>query len=537
MLHNTKLTSHDAKQNPSLALVKSKPSSFKPPHLHSSSTALRCIEELMRLTHDHPELMKDIVYLGGAASLVLMAAPWLLPAFGVNLTRGAALASSVLGSTGGALSLASGYAQHNILGFPFKENITYKKSTYTYREASASIVIDDNQFPLVSIKSNNHYDAGYVEGYILGKAIETSLISLLSVYDKISLALGLPKKDEVNTLKKYLADVLATIPDNYQEEMQGKVAGYNQWRIENNPSASPLSFELYLLMQLQPDIHNYNPLPIHVLGMNFACTTIAFRLGDYTLFTRVLDWPSFGIADHFIQIERKIKGSKSTIDIGFPLTTGLLTAVNENGLLVEINVAFGDKVKKPQGMPALFFNRYCAEHAATVADIHHILDTKEPLSAYHLTATDGSTTSSFHFFQSTDYKGAHVIEALDSNKLAPAHLIVANPSIKVVDDKAHPYNYKDSAERLANAKAFFAQTHLQTYIAKQDKQKPLSAADVLQLEDVALQAARLALINNCGSTMCAVYVYYKDKLIDARAVVDNNFAPDKPLAAYKKLAY
>ncbi len=391
------------------------------------------------------------------------------------------------------------------------------------------------QFPLLRIKAVNYYNAGYAEGYILGKAMHASLASVQPIYDVIRRILGVPKHDEADKLRKSLDNVIKTIPESYQQEMQGKVAGYNQWLKENETKSAPLIFEFYLLLQLQPDIHNYRPLPIRVCGFDLGCTTIAFRLGDYTVFTRVLDWPSFGIANYFLQVERAIQGCKTTIDIGFPLMTGLLTAVNENGLLIQINVAHGEMVKKAQGMPALFFNRYCAEHANSVEDIHKILQKEKPLGAYHMMATNGLSTKAFHFYQNMNTKGDHAVDELPQVKTSPTLLVVANSGVQIIKEKVCAYNYKDSHERHENVKTFFSHLTLQPYIAKQEGNKTLSSEDITQLEEIALQIARLALVNNCGSTLCALYVFYKDKIIDARAVADNHFAPDQPLSSFKKL--
>lgn len=532
MLHRKELTL--SKQPPS-----SSAATFQPPHTHSSSLALQCIEEFMRLTHDHPDLMKNIVYLGGASALLLITAPWLLPVLaGAEISTGATIASVAAGVTVGATSLTVGYAQHNILGFP-TDTVDYVNSEVTYKDATAKLIVDKDHFPLLRINANESYSAGYVEGYILGKQINIALTKLDSIYSKLQIALGLPNSQDTALLRKHLTDVLATIPEKYKQEIQGKVDGYNEWLKKNKPGATPLSFEFYFLMQLQPDIHNYNPLPIRPLGLDFGCTSMVFRIGDYTVFNRVLDWPSFGIANYFLQVERHIQGSKVTIDIGFPLVTGLLTAVNENGLLIEINVAHGAKVEKPEGMPSLFFNRYCAENASSVDDIHRILKEKQPLGAYHMTASNGVATNSFHFYQSLQKRNEHVIDTLDTSKRTPTFLAVANPSVApdMKGSQVCVYNYKDSQERLANAKAFFDQAKLQAFIDKQQGNKTLTPDDIKQLEEIALQMARLPLINNCGSTLCALYVFYKDQLIDARAVTDNNFVQDKPLSSFKKLAH
>lgn len=492
------------------------------PHQTSAALGWRCLDILMEMTHQDPDLMEKLVLLGGATSLLVMVSPWLLPHIGITLS-GTATATTVLtGFAGSAVSAVAAYAQQYIFTNSSSGAPAYQNQTLYTKDAKAELVVNPGYMPILKISANDHYNAGHIEGTILAPTMHAALRSLITVYNHGRILLRSPQSHDEKGLRKYLEPVLATIPKDYQDEMRGKVDAYNAWLKLHHPKEKPLAYEFYVLLQIQPDMHNYNPFAA-------ACTAIAFRLGDYVVFTRILDWPSFGIADLYLQVERSIKGKKKITDIGFPVVTGLLTAVNEDSLLVEVNVAFGEKIKHPKGLPVLFLNRHCAEHASSVMGIHDILKHHQPLSPYHLTATDGISTHSFHFYQSKEKRGDHVIEKLEESKITPASIAVANPSVYVKKDKVLPHNYKSSEERQKNAIWFLSKQKMPHVTDQKD------AATINELKKIAMGVARLALINNCSTTLCAIYVYYKGKLVDASAVTGNRFAAEAPASQYKSL--
>ncbi len=518
------------------------------PHQYPASFSLRCLEALMRTTHDHPQLMKPLSLLGGATALSLRGLDALMrmshshpratkalsfvgaatalglsPYLSLSMPKVAAVAA-------GAAASAVGYLQSYIFGMPKDDKCMYQDAKTQYQNATAELIVKDGHMPLLHIKADNHFDAGYVEGTALAPAMHTVLKSFLSMYSWSRLALGAPQSHDVAALRKYLDPIIKTIPAEYQDEMHGKILAYNNWLKKNKPGEDLLSFEFYIFLQLQPDLRNYNPFKGSAPPVDSACTTIALQHGDYTGVARVLDWSSLDVANSLLQIRRSINGKKTTTDIGLPVLSGLLTAVNEHGLLVEMNVAYGNKIKKPNGMPAVFFNRVCAENASSTNQIQDVLARHQPLSAYHLTATDGVNTTSFHFHQSLDKKGEHVIEQLDG-KLAPV-MVVANGSIKVVGDKVESYNYKDSNERRKNVMWFFDKAKVLPNL--DEKRSPDEVIN--ELNEALLGAARLPLVNNHASALCALYIYHKGKLVSGKAAIDNNYAPDRPLSQFKRLA-
>ncbi len=523
---------------------------FTPTHTHAASTIRRYLEFLMKLTHDHPVLMNNLVCAAGAGSVALMATPWLFLAnMGIELPTSIAVSIFGTGLAGTVLSASSWFAQHKVFGFPVTDHEpVFATGKCAYLTAVAEMIYDEKSMPRLQIKASNHFDAGYVEGFILGAAIRQNLKIAKDLFPLISAAMSLGLKDELHK-------VLATIPERFQQEMQGKITGYYAWLLGTYPNETAMTLEFYTLLQLMPDCKNYNPLHGVYLGKitsllrsaltsvmpQMGCTTIAMRLGDYTFFNRVLDWPAYGMAGkYFLQIDRQIAGSKRTIDIGMPVLSGALTIVNENGVLMEMNVANGEQVTNPQGMPAVFFNRHCAENAGNLHELNALIAREKPLCAYHLTATDGNETQSFHFYQSAEKHGENAIDTLDLNKQEPQLLVVANNGLYFKDNAPVPVNYSDSNERKDNIHQLFhhqpVHARLAHGIALQANGGTLTREFIESVQkDICLRLARLALVNNCESVLCAMYVYHHDQLEHACAATDNLYAQSKPFEEFQQL--
>lgn len=512
-----------------------------PPHSKPSSIINRYLERLMQLTYDNPVLVRNLIKAAGASSLALTALPLAASALGYDISAGAAVSAAVAGVGGAALSGFSWFMQNRFYGLPVEKNNTNISvpAPFQYSSARGEYTADKNCMPRLKIVSGNHYDAGYVEGYMLAEGIRENLASTNFLYKSMWM-MGAPWLK--SNISRYLHQVLKTIPENYLAEMNGKIAGYNQWLHNNNIYNEDLELNYYLLLQLLPDIRNYNPFSTELSAPSLpdispACTTIALRVGDYTFFTRVLDWPAYNVAGKsFLQIDRNIQGTKRTIDIGFPLLSGALTVLNNDGMLIEMNVAHGNKVMKPEGMPAVFFNRFCAEHAANITELDALIAANKPLAAYHLTACDGNQTKSFHFYQNPNVQGEHSIDELDTDQSSSRLLVVANHGLHFDESGSDVVNHRDSDERKQNIHQLFSQRSVQdkfkTYIDKQKGGQSLSTEDVVDLKEFCLQVARLPLICNCSSVLCALYVYHHDKLIDASAATDNLYAQRSELSEF-----
>jgi hypothetical protein len=515
---------------------------------YPESTFIRYLEGLMSYTFKRPRFMKNLFYVTGAASATCVAAPWALSIAGAEVSAAVLAATTVVGVVGVGYSFLNSFAQHRIFGFPVtKEEAAkaYQQVKCEHNSAKGKIILKPGHMPLLEIKSATHYDAGYVEGYLLGAAMKDIMGHIDFFYPLIRTYAFVKAKlsGAANhwDLAERLDEVLEHIPLKYQQEMQGKVDGYNAWLKINFPADEQLTFERYVLMQLLPDLRNYHQFLVPT-PTQMACTSIALRLGDYTFFIRVLDWPSHGVAGkYFIQLDRDIEGTNRTVDFANPLVSGALTVLNMSGTLFQMNIAPGNNVKKAQGMPAVFFNRYCAEHAKSVDDIQAVMQEYQPLGAYHLTASDGVTTKSFHFYLSETTPNAHEVESLPANGDIASILLVANHGLRYEEGKKKELvNHRDSNQRMQNILQFISRDRVQDKFAeniqRQQGQRKLGKNDIQELEQLCVEIARVALVNNCESVLCALYVYYQDILIDARAATNNLYAQEQELDEFKELS-
>lgn|SRR3990167_3726434 len=518
---------------------------FKPLHDRPSQLVHRYFEELMRLTYEYPELMSQLVKVVGISSLALMSAPW----WSNGLSAGTSLVAIAIGATGAVATGASWFMQNKFYGYPIDDDQqVYEEVKFFWQSAKAKMILESHALPRIQIEAEKPYDAGYVEGYMLGEAIRHTLAMTNFLYTPMRL-MGAPssKSDMMN----YLHAVYNKIPQRYHEEMQGKIAGYNDWLQKQDPNAEPLTLEYYLLLQLLPDIRNYNPFATKsrndeaisdVVSSNIqpACTTIALRLGEYTFVTRVLDWPSYGdCGRYFLQVDRRIGDAVRTIDIGIPLLSGALTVLNGSGLMIEMNVAHGDKIEEPNGMPAVFFNRFCAENATCVSDIEMLIANESPLGAYHLTASDGNEVRSFHFYQHPHVRGEHAVDALVRDEVSPQVLVVANHGLEYKNSVAEVDNHRDSDQRKANIHYFFSNKQVQNsftdFIKQQHAAMKMPAEKLQQMKEFCLQVARLPLVSNRDSVLCALYVYHHKALIEASVATDNLYAQKRDLSEFRSL--
>ena len=228
-----------------------------PPYSHPANIINRYLERLMQLTYENPILIRNLIKAAGASSLALMALPFVASTLGYEVSTGATIAAVVTGAASAAVTRFSWFMQNKFYGLPLeKDQPNYHAVPFQYSSAHGEMVIEHNCMPRLKITSGNHYDAGYVEGYMLGDSIRDNLASTNFLYKTMWL-MGAPWLK--SNITRYLNQALKTIPDKYRTEMSGKIAGYNQWLHDNHIYDEDMDLHYYLLLQLLPDIRNYNP--------------------------------------------------------------------------------------------------------------------------------------------------------------------------------------------------------------------------------------------------------------------------------------
>lgn len=448
--------------------------------------------------------------------------------------------------------------EHNDTLHPVKKLSTQNPNEISckYRTATATLSVPGgNKLPKLILSADNHEDAGYLEGYMQGEQIFRTLKQMDKVFGKIESVVqvkqffGLAKSDQ--DVNDYIDEMCKNnMPVYMVNEMKAKVDGYNRWVKDNKlPKEEEIDFYKYFKLQLLPDIHNFNiyakPDQTAPLAgaevVSTGCTSIAYQVGNYTCYIRILDWASHDIAGKAcIEIERNIQDYPKTQDVAISILSGGVSMVTTNNLgqqmLTQINVAPVDEDKKnPKGMPGAFAIRYMAEHCNSVDEMKTKMlagnDTHfntGPLSGMHISATDGKDTLSFHAYQGGN-KATHLLEIMkQKNGDASRPMVVANFGHK--DGK--PYDFHDSTRRLENVNRFFSDNPVDSLNLELNKHED----NIQKLQKHMAGIMQLDLVNNFESVFAGMYIFYDGKIIAAKAAIDNNYAGSRPLDKMMELS-
>lgn len=507
---------------------------FVPPHTSFSALPDRYVDTVMRYTYKNPDVMGKAPYVTGALSAAL------IPSFFIaRIPRPIGAFLSLAGITGMTLSFATAIFQQRVFGLPVDNKPMYEEANYTFQTACGEIIIDRDYLPRLNIKSLKPYDAGFVEGYLLGEAIKINLDALKPLFDLLKIVAGNPNERK---FKLYFSDFLDVIPKDYIDEMEGKVKGYNTWLKEHYPIAEPLTFYEYIFIQSIPGYRNYLPVqncPFVSLFQSMCCTTFALRFGDptqdITIIARILDFAFCGNVNSVIEINRKIAGKKGISDVAHPLISGALTVVNENGVLLELNVAPGKKVIIPEGEPDIFLIRHLAERADSVDHVSQLIDEEKTLGSFHLTASDGRRTTTTHFLQDLKDPSKHVIEELHKADPGNPHvLVIANSGIEEKGNHVVPFNFRNSEERKENLYQFFKQPRVREELQKYGSKPDNVISQDTALIKTLLEAASLPLVCNAASAQLIFYQFVNET-ISAIATLNNTYAPMNKPGEFKRL--
>ncbi len=402
----------------------------------------------------------------------------------------------------------------------------------------AKFVNHPGHLPKIEIIADTPHDAGFIEGYALAPYMAKCFYAL-NKYTRLILPLiGAPRTDAA--LDAALQPIFKALPNYLQEEIQAKIAGYQAWRAEN-PNANPspnITLGQYLLIQMLPDFHQYNPfksaiadtLPNHGnLLPDMGCTSAIIQVDNMFGYMRALDWPSYGLAQYFIETERTIAGEKFT-DISAPLLSGLLTAVKqtENGsqLFLQLNVSRNHEKTTVVGnrLPAILLNRKLLHEANTADEVRAMMSnagSPQALSNYHVNVCDGISAYSIHVGQGSNGQ-LHEVESpkpLGSS----SYLTVANHGFRGQDREI---DHHDSTARCSNIEQFlfYKQNESQgNLIARHNDAR----SNQNEMIDTLLQIARLPMVNNFHTAVVALLVFHNGQLVDSTVATNNNFAAER----------
>jgi len=105
-----------------------------------------------------------------------------------------------------------------------------------------------------------------------------------------------------------------------------------------------------------------------ILGSARFCSAVAVRGKDGLLVGRNLDWINHSVAHRAgIVFILEPSGERRVMSIGWPGMVGVVTGMNDRGVVITMNMAFANDVE-PNAVPALLRIRDALDHAARAED-------------------------------------------------------------------------------------------------------------------------------------------------------------------------
>lgn len=465
-------------------------------------------QQFNHFMYRHPTTVKVAQASGvvlGLAAIALL--PLSFPAIGI--------AAAVTTAVGGGVTAAASGVAHGTLDLVTPPHHDMK--THVFKPATYGVakLYYQGDIPILELKYDDPFFAGHSHAYLMAEYFE-NLLNQMSLVKRV---MQLPNAQDV---PETLHAIMELLPEEYVIELEGMVAGYNQWLEENRWLPKKITIEDVLVFHLMPDSLHFSPEQVEAALRGeessisadenqslVGCTVVVDKDKDKGLTVgRNMDWPSFGLfGTYSLIINRKHKNDKlSTVELGFPGFVGSLTGMNKMGLSAAMNVC-SSETSSVEGLPAAFYNRMCLERYSQVNEIEKMIKHQSPLGAYHLSVADRVAAKSFHFFQGS--KGKHIVRTWQAGK----PLITTNCQYLSNQNGCERGNLHCSIERKRIIDQFF-----------NGAKKQISQGNI-QKHKLVESSLSLPYVNN-ALTVHKMVMYPQSKNI--RMVVDNAFAGQAP---------
>jgi len=457
------------------------------------------LEKGIIFVHNHPTITKTIEIAGLIFGLYLFTSSFSL--FCISNLK-----ATIFCCTGTALSIISFLALKllKILA-PFK--IDKKNHCYKCAKTNDAEIYYEKDIPILSIKTQDPYKAGFSHGYLLGKQInELRNIWTLAI-QKLPNFLFIHTSPKANEIPKLIDKVKNTIPQKYLIEMQGLVDGFNKWADEKWFFLKPrkLTLNELILFHLEPDIRHFNHLDIErkvslvKKHLGVACSAIVAKDPiEGNVFAASTDWPTFGCGNAALIILRENKTKQA--EIGLPGFVGTLCGMNDSGFSLRMNICDG-KTQDVAGMPNAFLTRLCLEKCKKVKDVKNIIENHPSLGPFHIIAVNETDAQAFFIKQGKNLP--YRIRNISQQE----PLIVTNFRYDTDEKPTDSVNFSDEREQRINA--------LFTDAKKEIKPKEYKATPLLK------RVLKLPFVNNI-ITAHSMILHPKTKSIEV--CFDNAYA-------------
>lgn len=325
----------------------------------------------------------------GTASLFLPAISVALMGTGIAIT---AIGASILLATNIKWKHVSAYMIAVPLLATFGIQWTSTISLNRFEDRSCSLdnkllgnVHHEQNAPILQLFTEDPYEMGLAQGYLLGEQVQEAFEQVLT--PMMSLCSILTGDFSGNFYSQQVNQI--TIPEAYRREIQGLVAGVNQWAKQRGISSN-LTEEQALKAHKLTDIYKAIGCQrlFGISGFNtFGCSTMVVKKGSEVAVGRTLDWPSLGKMGELAYIRRHNVNGKHIEMHTFAGMVGALTAYNQEGLVAIINE---NGIISRAGTPYTILARQIIEQNANVEQAETMINREDyqPASSHHLILAD-----------------------------------------------------------------------------------------------------------------------------------------------------
>lgn len=326
---------------------------------------------------------------------------------------------SILPLAGALLLVAASLALHKFMPFfipptfnpaerAFKEQsircgaVCREGTSSVYAEKMITLKYVGN-LPVFTVpKGVSHYNAGCAKGYMMAEQIR----HLISQNDFAFHTLkGLPR-DISNIIEK----MNTVIPKNSFLEMEGIACGYNKKRREwQFFKGKELTLEQLIYFHLLPEICHLNfgkeNKQLEEEEEIVGCTVVVNgksdrenRITPHAI--RTVDWLANLYGKYSFVEERVTENGVRYVGQSLPLFVGCLTAMNEYGLCVAMNVARGEESYLDR-LPAVFYLKELIDcHSVSgKGGAEAFWQEHLPMGPFNLSVLDEHDAAGVHFYQ------------------------------------------------------------------------------------------------------------------------------------------
>lgn len=282
----------------------------------------------------------------------------------------------------------------------------------------------ENSLPVLEITTEDNYEMGLAQGYLLGKQIKEAFDEVL--IPMVSLC-GILTGDFSGNFYRRQAKLIK-IPEPYQREIAGLVAGANEWAKQRGFSFN-ITEEQLLEANKLTDIYKAIGCQriLGIAGFNsFGCSTAVVKKDDQIAVCRTLDWPSLGKMGEFSYIKRYNANGNSIEMQTYTGIIGALTAFNDKGLIAIVNE---NGIVSQEGIPYAMLTRQIIEQNTNVDEAETMINEKDylPSSSYHLTLADPNRAAIYQMVLENDRK--YIKRELDVSQ-KDAFIAVTNHTVE-----------------------------------------------------------------------------------------------------------